>query len=111
MTVAEYLDLALPQNCVWTTFPAGGGGAVRGKILKAMGLKPDWPDIQILIATSWPSPQFVCLELKAPKKYATASQRDCHEAIRKVGGHVFVVKTLTEIYRVLSPFVSLKAKP
>lgn len=48
ITVAGYLDAALPEDWWWTTFPAGGGGKARGGQLKAMGLKPGVSDILVL---------------------------------------------------------------
>jgi hypothetical protein len=45
---AEYLAWALKPPSWWTTFPSGGGGAVRGKILRGLGLKPGVPDLEIV---------------------------------------------------------------
>lgn len=68
MTVAQYLDAALPAECWWTTFPAGGGGKARGGQLKAMGLKPGCGDILVLheVATA-ASTSVLWIELKRRK--------------------------------------------
>jgi hypothetical protein len=119
IAAARYLDLALPSHCVWTTFPAGGGGRTRGKILKAMGLKPGWPDIQILVReTAYdsirPMSRFIGLECKRLKGgFVSKSQSDAHCAIRNAGGEVYVVRTLEDIYDALAnkEYLKLKAKP
>lgn len=36
--IADYCRVALPREVVWTTFPAGGGGRIRGGILQSLGL-------------------------------------------------------------------------
>ena len=118
IAVAEYLNLALPSHTTWTTFPAGGGGKVRGKFLKAMGLRAGWPDIQILVRdtaydAARPMVRFVGLELKAGKGVETKGQRDCHAMIRNAGGIVYTVRSLEEIYDALSnkEHMKLRAKP
>ena len=118
ISAAEYLDLALPEHAAWTTFPAGGGGKTRGGILKAMGLKAGWPDIQILVrATAFDSARSMCrfigLELKSKDGLVTKAQTDRHALIKKAGGQVYVVRTIDDIYSVLTKFehLRLKAKP
>jgi hypothetical protein len=46
--VAQYLDATLGPRVFWTAIPAGGGGGVRGAILKGMGYKAGTPDILIV---------------------------------------------------------------
>lgn len=94
--VAQYLAAALPPECVWTTFPAGGGGKVRGAQLKARGLRPGWPDIQLVVGGS-----FVGIELKTPSGKVDAEQIACHDAIRKAGGYVFVCRSMEGVAAVL----------
>lgn len=45
---AGLLDKHLAAPAWFTTFPAGGGGEMRGKILKGLGLKSGVPDILII---------------------------------------------------------------
>ena len=59
--VAVYLALALRPPVIWTAIGHGGGGKVRGAILKAMGLKPGWPDVLVIA----PGPNVVGIELKS----------------------------------------------
>jgi hypothetical protein len=46
--VAQFLRLALKPPTTWTTFPAGGGGLERGRMLARLGLRPGWPDILVM---------------------------------------------------------------
>src|SRR5262245_24536787 len=46
--VADFLRLALRPPTTWTTFPAGGGGRARGRMLARLGLRPGWPDVLVL---------------------------------------------------------------
>ena len=46
--VAGLLTTHLAAPAWFTTFPAGGGGEMRGKILKGLGLKSGVPDILIV---------------------------------------------------------------
>ncbi len=47
--VAGLLNKHLAWPAWWTTFPAGGGGEMRGKILKSLGLKAGVPDVLIVV--------------------------------------------------------------
>jgi hypothetical protein len=96
---AQFLDLALPSDAVWTTFPAGGGGKARGGILKAMGLRAGWPDIQIL----WRD-HLYCIELKSAKGNLSPDQRALHERIVFCGGVVVTCRSLHDIYLALQIF-------
>jgi vacuolar-type H+-ATPase subunit I/STV1 len=70
--VAAYLNAVLPTSVWWTTFPAGGGGVIRGATLKAQGLKAGVPDILIChqARAYW-------IELKAPKGRTSEEQEKC----------------------------------
>lgn len=60
--VAAYLARAITPPWRFSTFPAGGGGAVRGALLKKRGLARGWPDIMLL----HPSGVWHGIELKSP---------------------------------------------
>jgi len=119
ITAAQYLALALPLHATWTTFPAGGGGKIRGSFLKRMGLLPGWPDIQILVRnTSYDTARslsrFIGLECKRAKGgVVSTNQIHAHRLIRNAGGEVYVVRTIEEIYNVLTQqeHLKLRAEP
>lgn len=115
----EYLDMALPSHAIATTFPAGGGGKVRGAQLKRAGLKPGWPDIQILVRASAFDSQrsfsrFIGFEAKRKiGGRVDAEQIVMHKLITNAGGAVYVVRTLDEIYHHLTvdEGLRLRCKP
>ena len=94
--VAGFLAAGLPRDVVWTTFPAGGGGKVRGAQLKARGLRAGWPDIQIFGAG-----KLVLIELKTAKGVVDPEQVECHAALTKAGALVFVCRSLDDVQRAL----------
>ena len=94
--VAAYLNAALPKEAFWTTFPAGGGGLMRGAQLKAMGLKSGVPDIMVLHN----SVAFF-IELKAPKGVLSDTQKEVFEAIQLAGGKAYLARTLDHIEEIL----------
>lgn len=90
--VAEYLNAALMPPAFWTTFPAGGGGYVRGAHLKALGLKAGFPDL-LIIAGGKP----YGIEIKAPRKYPEPEQRALHGILRDAGCPVMVCRSSAEV--------------
>jgi hypothetical protein len=82
--VADFLRVALRPPTIWTAFPAGGGGRVRGALLKAMGLQAGWPDILILHPED--NYTFVLgIELKAAKGTLSPSQKEIRTAFKSAG--------------------------
>ena len=96
IAVAQYLNLALPERSFWTTIPSGGGGRVRGALLKAMGLRRGVPDLMVIQGG-----RCAFIELKAPGKHPTLEQRDCHDDIKNAGAWVFVCRSIEDVERLL----------
>jgi hypothetical protein len=97
---AGWLDWALPPDAAWTTFPAGGGGEIRGYVLRQMGLKPGWPDIQIVYRG-----RYFGIELKAKKGTLQDSQVECHQLLIRCGVMpVAVVRTLDALKAALTAY-------
>lgn len=96
--VASYLRVALREPVFWTTFPAGGGGRVRGAQLKAMGLLAGMPDI--LIFAPGPTPaatRMVGLELKARQGRQSPDQKAIAGQFERVGGCYLLARSLQEV--------------
>lgn len=93
--VAGYLSWAL--TAPWTAMPAGGGGEMRGKILRGMGLRPGWPDLQLV----GPGGVYYGIELKAEKGVLSKAQVECHSTIIAAGGHVAVCRSLEDVQAAL----------
>ena len=102
IAVAEFLGHALRPPTIWTAFPAGGGGKVRGAFLKAMGLKAGWPDLIVITpAIAYPAnktiPMVIGIELKAEKGAQTATQKAVQKAWEGAAGHYRVARTVNEV--------------
>ncbi len=98
----EFLDLALPPGARWSTFPAGGGGLVRGAQLKARGLKPGVPDILICYRS-----QTLAIELKRPKGSLSDDQKRCHAALRAAGITVATCHSVAEVETFLKHYCAI----
>ena len=99
--VAAYLALALPADCWWTTFPAGGGGRIRGAQLKAMGLAPGVPDILIIRGDGLLSYVF-WIELKRPRGGSlSVAQKLCHAVLQQFGCYVATCRSVDEVRETL----------
>jgi hypothetical protein len=95
--VASYLGWALPEYAAWfSTIPSGGGGLLRGKILKGMGLKAGVPDILII---SDGRPYFI--ELKTARGTLSASQKETIRRLREAGAQVQICRSLEDVRDVI----------
>jgi VRR-NUC domain len=105
--VADYLAAALPSDAVPTCFPAGGGGAIRGALLKRMGLMAGFPDILII----WRGHP-ILIELKdAAKGRLSPAQIIAHHRLRNAGAAIGVCRSVAEVAEWLEFIgVPLKAK-
>jgi hypothetical protein len=89
--IAQFLDVALAGNAWYSTIPLGGGGRVRGAILRGMGVKEGTPDMIILDAG-----RAIFLELKSLKGRVSPAQQVCHKSLRRAGCAVYVIRSLDE---------------
>jgi hypothetical protein len=89
--IAQFLDAALAGNAWYSTIPLGGGGRVRGAILRGMGVKAGVPDMVVVDAG-----RAIWLELKARKGRVSDEQTACHKALRRAGCAVYVIRSLDE---------------
>jgi hypothetical protein len=80
MAVARFLDLALPDDAVWSAIGHGGGGRLRGAILKSMGVKPGVPDLFVVYDC-----RVMFIELKAGHGTVSPAQKTMHETLRSAG--------------------------
>lgn len=102
--VCELLELSLGGVAWYSHFPAGGGGKVRGQILKGLGLKPGVPDILLVDGS-----RCFWLELKSKRGQLSQAQRECHDALKRAGCPVAVIKSIDELLPTLRRFgIALK---
>lgn len=95
--VAEFLTYGLGGTAWWTTFPAGGGGVERGRVLQSIGLKPGVPDILVIDGG-----RALWLELKAPKGKLSMFQVVCHQNLHHARSSVAVCRSLDEVIAFLT---------
>jgi len=96
--VANYLAWALCPPAWFTAIPSGGGGEMRGMILKGMGLKAGVPDLLLLHQS-----RSLWIELKSPRGALSEAQRRCHEAINNAGCRpVVVCRSLDDVQAALA---------
>lgn len=93
--VAELLSWLLPPEVPWSAIGHGGGGKIRGMILKGMGVHAGWPDL-VLIHRG----RGCFIELKAGSSLSPA-QKSVHEALRTAGAWVAVCRSIDEVRETL----------
>jgi|SRR5579885_2289441 len=105
--VAEFLDAALPRGAWWSTFPAGGGGRVRGAQLKARGLKTGVPDILVI----W-NGEVRWIEIKSPRGHLSPEQVHTKADLEDAGCRVALCRNVAEVETYLKFYcqIPLKAK-
>lgn len=99
-TVAEFLDWALIPPAMWTTFPAGGYllEAKSASQLKARGLKPGMPDLQIFPGNG----KVIMIELKVGPGRLTPVQYDMIDKLKRAGIACYVCyDSLANVIQVL----------
>lgn len=101
--VAQFLRLALRPPTLWTTFPAGGGGLERGRLLSRLGLRPGIPDILVLHPAPTPvdgrrSVILVGLELKTEVGRQSVVQRTVECDFGAAGASYVLCRSLTDVH-------------
>ncbi len=101
--VAEYLTLALPTPEAWfTTIPAGGGGKVRGAILKGMGYRAGTPDMLVIHRPAHCyHTVIIWLELKSANHWPTKIQKQCRNDLILAGCKWFLCRSLEDVEQAL----------
>lgn len=114
IAVARYLDLTLdPDRAYFTAIGHGGGGAIRGAQLKAMGLKPGVSDLLLTWRRETVSEQPLIgwIECKSETGRQSPEQRDFASRMRWLYHHYAIVRSLDELVATLREWgVPTKAK-
>lgn len=92
VSVARFLNIALPLDAWWTTIPTAGSSLSQGAKIKARGYKAGTPDLVIC----WQGRAY-WLELKAPKGTVDPVQRDCHGLINRAGCKTGIARDLNDV--------------
>ena len=86
-----------------TTFPSGGGGKIRGARLKRAGLKAGIPDLMLVFKG-----QYYGLEIKTTSGKLSENQKNMHDIIKKSGGKVAVVRSISDTEKVINEWRILR---
>ena len=96
-SVAQYLDLALPEDAVWFHPPNGGARSkAEAGIFKAMGVKAGVPDIIII----WRARVFA-IELKGERGKLSSAQKEMQFRFRMADARVSTARTIEEVEWIL----------
>ncbi len=98
VTVAQFLSIVLRLPTTWSTFPAGGGGLERARMLQRQGLRAGWPDLLVV----HPSPEgrgviLVGLELKTEIGRQSAAQRTVQTEFAAAGASYVLCRSLDDV--------------
>lgn len=106
--VARYLGVALRAPSWWTAIGHGGGGRVRGAILKGMGVRRGVPDLIVIHPIEKTGNRAGCwllgIELKTKTGRLSTEQKAAHAALKAAGMHVSVCRSIEEVEHVLEEF-------
>lgn len=107
MSVARFLDAALPEDVFfWHTPNQGQRSARDGAKLKALGLRPGFPDLAIAYQG-----RLYCIELKAPGGTLSKAQKATRTALERAGVIVSVCYSLEAVEGCLTGLgIPLKAR-
>jgi len=106
ISVARFLDVALPDGAVWFAVPNGGSRDVREAAkLKAMGVKSGIPDLCIVYRA-----RVIFIELKAKDGRVRSSQSEMMSALTMAGAVVNVCRSLDDVQGFLATIIPLKGR-
>ena len=94
--IVEMLRKKLKKKVLFTAFPAGGGGRVRGAKLKKAGLQAGWPDIQFIYQGA-----YYGLEIKTTTGRLSPAQIDLHKRLTDDGCSVAVARSVSDALEII----------
>ncbi len=95
--VAQFLAVALKPPTIWTTIGHGGGGRVRGAILKGMGVQPGWPDIIVIAPKGKDNTRVFGIELKARGGSQSEEQFQVAGRFIQANAHYAVCRSVEQV--------------
>jgi hypothetical protein len=111
-SIVEWLALALPTGSVFHHSPNEGKHLVQYRVQqKYLGVRPGWPDLEIFChPAGWLGDDWrpVFLEIKTRSGRLTPTQREVMAALRDVGCHAEIVRSLDDTHAALSPIMELR---
>lgn len=75
---------------------------VMGARLKAMGMRPGWPDLEILL----PGGNVVFFEFKTKTGKQSMSQKETQLILEAIGHKYFIIRSAEDFIRVVEPIIA-----
>lgn len=76
---------------------------VMGARLKAMGMRPGWPDLEILL----PKGRVVFFEFKTKSGRQSMSQKETQLLLESIGHKYFIIRSVEEFIKVVEPIIAV----
>ena len=110
--VADYLDLALPNDCFWYPIPNGANfDKFRGIVLKhTKQVKAGMPDIGLVLSSGKATGRAAFIELKTEANDTTEAQDMVGSQLTRAGAFVMVCRTVEQVRDFLE-VLGVKLKP
>ena len=98
VAAADFLVWALPDDIIFTHIPMGEkrNKGTAGK-LKAMGVRPGWPDFEILI----PNGVTLRIEMKTDKGVLSKAQEAFRERAQALGHLCYIARSVNQLQEIL----------
>lgn len=115
LLIVRWLVAALPDETLIHHSPNEGKRHIRyTKRLIDMGMRPGWPDLELIVPPSaWVSVDQIApifLEVKTKTGRLTPAQSEVHKSLTRCAAHVGVVRSIADVTAILAPLVELKLK-
>jgi hypothetical protein len=110
--VVAWLRLVLPSDCLLHHSPNEGVRKVQyRRKLSRMGLRPGWPDLQLVVPPTYyldgERQTGIYIELKAPKGRLSEAQREVIARLLAARRHVAVCRSLDDVQDFLRGIIRL----
>lgn len=92
--------MALPPEIVWSTVPSGGGGKIRGAMLKGMGLRTGLGDLVIFYRERGihpPRSSTLWIELKSDRGRQSPEQITFMNEVQQLGHYYRLCRSINDV--------------
>ncbi len=110
--VVTYLDVSLPNNCVYHHSPNEGKRHINYiNRLKKLGTKYGWPDLEIFVPmthTTSGHNEALFIELKTKRGSMNENQRRMRDALCEAGFKWALCRSVDDVEKFLRPLIKLR---
>ena len=99
----KWLIIRYPNKIIFHHSPnEAKRSEVMGARLKAMGMRPGWPDMEILL----PGGKVVFFEFKTKTGRQSTSQKEIQLLLEAIGHQYFIIRSVEDFIRVVEPIIA-----